>query len=113
MHAFERRPYLTLIELHFGSRTRPRECKWRVGITLLGVPEFGLHVTDVVMPEMNGQELANYLLSLCPDLRSLFISGYTANAIAHHGVLAEGVHLIQKPFSLRNISANIREALGN
>ncbi|MBI5016076.1 MAG: PAS domain S-box protein [Deltaproteobacteria bacterium] len=73
--------------------------------------EIHLLMTDVVMPEMNGRDLAKNLLSLYPDLRRLFMSGYTANVIAHHGVLDEGVHFIQKPFSLTALAAKVREAL--
>jgi two-component system cell cycle sensor histidine kinase/response regulator CckA len=70
-----------------------------------------LLITDVVMPEMNGRNLARNLLSIYPDLRRLFMSGYTADIIAHHGVLAEGVHFLQKPFSIEALSAKVREAL--
>jgi two-component system cell cycle sensor histidine kinase/response regulator CckA len=70
-----------------------------------------LLITDVVMPEMNGRELARVLASFLPGLKLLFMSGYTANVIAHHGVLDEGVHFIQKPFTLEQITAKIREAL--
>ncbi|MGE4403777.1 MAG: PAS domain S-box protein [Desulfobulbus sp.] len=73
--------------------------------------EVHLLMTDVVMPEMNGRELAKNLLSLYPDLKRLFMSGYTANVIAHHGVLDEGVHFIQKPFSLKNLAAMVRKTL--
>ena len=74
--------------------------------------EIHLLMTDVVMPEMNGRELAKTLLSLYPDIKRLFMSGYTANVIAHHGVLDEGVYFIQKPFSIKELSAKVREALG-
>jgi two-component system, cell cycle sensor histidine kinase and response regulator CckA len=70
-----------------------------------------LLMTDVVMPEMNGRDLARNLLALYPDLRRLFMSGYTANVIAHRGVLDEGVHFIQKPFSTKELGAKVREAL--
>jgi CheY-like chemotaxis protein len=70
-----------------------------------------LLMTDVIMPEMNGRELAKRLLSLYPDLKCLFMSGYTANVIAHHGVLEEGVPVLQKPFTLKDLSAKIRAAL--
>jgi CheY-like chemotaxis protein len=70
-----------------------------------------LLMTDVVMPEMNGRDLAEKLLVLYPDLKLLFMSGYTANVIAHHGVLDEGVHFIQKPFALKDLAAQVREAL--
>lgn len=70
-----------------------------------------LLVTDVVMPEMNGRDLAKNLLSFYPDLKRLFMSGYTANVIAHHGVLDEGVNFIQKPFSREQLGSKVREAL--
>ena len=73
--------------------------------------EISLLITDVVMPEMNGRDLAKNLLSLYPNLKRLFMSGYTANVIAHHGVLDEGVHFIQKPFSVPDLSAKVRQAL--
>jgi len=65
----------------------------------------------VVMPEMNGRDLARNLLSLYPDLKRLFMSGYTANVIARHGVLNEGVHFIQKPFTMKDLAAKIRNVL--
>ena len=68
-------------------------------------------MTDVVMPEMNGRDLAKKLLSLYPNLKRLFMSGYTANVIAHHNVLDEGVHFIQKPFSIKDLAAMVRKAL--
>jgi two-component system cell cycle sensor histidine kinase/response regulator CckA len=70
-----------------------------------------LLMTDVVMPEMNGRDLAKNLLSIYPKLKRLFMSGYTADVIAHHGVLDEGVHFIQKPFSGQTIAARVREVL--
>jgi PAS domain S-box-containing protein len=71
--------------------------------------EIHLLMTDVVMPEMNGRDLARNLLSLYPDLKRLFMSGYTANVIAHHGVIDEGVNFIQKPFTRKELSMKIRE----
>ena len=71
-----------------------------------------LLITDVVMPGMNGRDLAKTLMSLYPGIKLLFMSGYTANVIAHQGVLDEGVYFIQKPFSIDDLSAKIREALG-
>jgi len=70
-----------------------------------------LLITDVVMPEMNGRDLARKLQALHPDLKVLFMSGYTANVIAHHGVLDAGVHFIQKPFSNRGLMQKVRAAL--
>jgi len=68
-------------------------------------------MTDVVMPEMNGRDLAKKILSHPPDLRRLFMSGYTANVIAHHGVLDEGVNFIQKPFSHNDLAVKVRDVL--
>ena len=73
--------------------------------------EIHLIMTDVVMPEMNGRDLAKNLLALYPHLKCLFTSGYTANVIAHHGVLDENVQFIQKPFSRKDLAAKVREAL--
>jgi len=67
--------------------------------------------TDVVMPEMNGGELARQLQSLYPDLNCVFMSGYAADVIARHGVLDEGVHFVQKPFSRIDLEKTVRKAL--
>jgi CheY-like chemotaxis protein len=71
-----------------------------------------LLVTDVVMPEMNGRELAGRLHGLYPDIKTLFMSGYTANVIAHRGVLDEGLNFIQKPFSMNDLAFKVKAALG-
>ncbi|RJR17980.1 MAG: response regulator, partial [Desulfobacteraceae bacterium] len=68
-------------------------------------------MTDVVMPGMNGKELAGHISSLHQDVKVLFTSGYTANVIARHGVLNEGIHFIQKPFSLQDLDKKLREVL--
>jgi PAS domain S-box-containing protein len=73
--------------------------------------EIDLVLTDVVMPEMNGRELAERLLDIKPGLKCLFASGYTADVIARDGVLEEGVVFIQKPFSIKHLAAKVREAL--
>jgi two-component system sensor histidine kinase EvgS len=70
-----------------------------------------LLVTDVVMPEMNGRELAARLRAARPELKTLFVSGYSASALAPRGVLDEGVHFLQKPFSLDDLAASVRQAL--
>ena len=70
-----------------------------------------LLVTDVVMPDMNGRELSDTLARICPHLRTLFMSGYTADVIAHRGVLDSDVHFIHKPFSKQALAAKVREAL--
>ncbi len=72
-----------------------------------------LLLTDLVMPQMNGRVLSEKLQSLFPNLKTLFMSGYTANVIAHHGILEEGVHFIQKPFSIRELAISIRGVLDN
>jgi signal transduction histidine kinase/PAS domain-containing protein/CheY-like chemotaxis protein len=73
--------------------------------------EIHLLVTDVVMPGMNGLELATELQTLFPGIKRLFMSGYTADVIAHHGVLDEGLQFIHKPFSLPALGAKVREVL--
>ncbi len=70
-----------------------------------------LLMSDVIMPGMNGRDLADKLKAIRPDIRVLFMSGYTANVIAHHGVQDEGEHFIQKPFSMKKLSVKVREAL--
>jgi CheY-like chemotaxis protein len=70
-----------------------------------------LLMTDVVMPEMNGRDLAEEINSLYPGIRLLFMSGYTSNVIAHHGILDEGVAFIQKPFSMADMAEKVRKVL--
>ncbi len=70
-----------------------------------------LLMTDVVMPEMNGRDLAGKITAIYPDIRLLFMSGYTANVIAHQGVLDDGVAFIQKPFSMADMTRKVRELL--
>jgi PAS domain S-box-containing protein len=70
-----------------------------------------LLMTDVIMPGMNGRDLAKCLLTGFPQMKHLFMSGYTANVIAHHGVLDEGVNFIQKPFSLPALANKVRDIL--
>jgi PAS domain S-box-containing protein len=71
-----------------------------------------LIMTDVIMPKMNGYDLTKKISSRCPDVKCLFMSGYTSNVIADHGVLEEGVNFIQKPFSKKNLAIKVREVLG-
>jgi len=75
--------------------------------------EIHLLVTDVVMPEMNGRDLAKSALSLFPDIKRLFMSGYTAEVIAHQGIFEEGVAFIQKPFSLEEMGTKVRQVLAS
>jgi len=71
-----------------------------------------LLMTDVVMPEMNGRDLAKELTIQNPDLKVLFVSGYTENVIAHRGVLDRGVCFLPKPFSLEELAAKVKATLG-
>jgi len=73
--------------------------------------EIHLLLTDVVMPGMSGHELWQRLSAQRPGLKCLFISGYTANAITNRGVLDEGIHFLQKPFSVEQLAVKLREAL--
>ncbi|MDY6906152.1 MAG: ATP-binding protein [Thermodesulfobacteriota bacterium] len=72
-----------------------------------------LLITDVIMPDMNGHQLGKQLLSFYPDIKLLYISGYTADVITHQGVLEKGVCFLQKPFSRHDLSVKIRQALNN
>jgi two-component system sensor histidine kinase EvgS len=70
-----------------------------------------LLLTDVVMPGMSGQELSNRLKASHPEIKCLFMSGYTANMIAQHGILDEDVNFLSKPFSRAQLAAKLREVL--
>jgi PAS domain S-box-containing protein len=97
----------------------------RLGYTVLGANTPGeairlaheysgdihLLMTDVIMPEMNGRELAADIQFHYPRIKRLFMSGYTADMISHQGILGEGVNFIQKPFSKKELAAKMRESL--
>jgi len=70
-----------------------------------------LLITDVVMPEMNGRDLAHRLTEMFDDLKCLYMSGYTANVIAHCGIIDAGIYFIQKPFPLPELACKVREVL--
>ena len=73
--------------------------------------EIQLLLTDVIMPEMNGRDLAHQLAALCPSMKHLFMSGYTAEVITPQGILEEGVHFIQKPLAKKDLAAKVRKVL--
>ena len=69
-------------------------------------------VTDVVMPDMNGREVARAIEQIRPESRIVFMSGYTANVIVHQGVLDAGVEYLQKPFTPDSLARKVREVIG-
>ena len=70
-----------------------------------------LMVTDVIMPGMSGDKLANYLSVLRPEMKVLYVSGYTDHTIVHHGVLEPGLAFLQKPFSPKTLARKVGEVL--
>ncbi len=90
------------------SAASPDECLALVDVKKESVD---LLLTDVVMPGLNGRQLYARLQELYPNLKVLYMSGYTSDVIGHHGVLAEGVHFLHKPFTRSKLSIKVREAL--
>jgi CheY-like chemotaxis protein len=86
------------------------------GAEALGIAErhkdpIDLLVTDVVMPKVNGRELAQRLTAMRPSVRVLYMSGYTERAASHHDILEQDAICLEKPFSLRTLAVKVREAL--
>jgi len=71
-----------------------------------------LLITDVIMPEMSGRQLADRMREIRPDVKVLFVSGYTDDAIVRHGILEPGIAFLQKPFSPTALARKVREVLG-
>jgi PAS domain S-box-containing protein len=82
-----------------------------LGLAREHASEIHLLITDVVMPEMNGRDLAKQMQSFYPNMEILFMSGYTSSVIAHRGVLDAGVNFIQKPFSMKDLAVKVRDVL--
>lgn len=72
-----------------------------------------LILTDMVMPGMSGRQLVDQLKTIHKDLKMLYMSGYTENAITHEGILEEGTNYIQKPFTLEKLAMKVRQVLDN
>jgi len=68
-------------------------------------------LSDIIMPEMNGRDLAAEIGSVRPGIRCLFMSGYTADVIGQHGVLEKDIHFLQKPFSMKSLSEKLQEVI--
>ena len=77
-----------------------------------GLPDVALLFTDIVMPDVNGRKLAEEVLRRRPEIKVLYTTGYTPNAVVHGGVLDPGVELLSKPFTLEQLAAKVRTVLG-
>ncbi|WP_460452505.1 PAS domain S-box protein [Alsobacter sp. SYSU BS001988] len=98
--------------LELGYRVREADGAMAALRILDSEPHIDLMFTDIVMPEVNGAKLAEEARRRCPDLKVLFTTGYSRNAIVHNGVLDPGVHVLMKPFSHEQLATKLRELLG-
>ncbi|MGB9454474.1 MAG: PAS domain S-box protein [Bryobacteraceae bacterium] len=108
----EVRKYAVAVLKEYGYRVVPVEGAGEA-LLLCERERIDLVLTDVVMPHISGQELAERLKTLQPGIKVLFMSGYTDNIIEHHGVLEEGAEFIEKPFSPGELARKARTALGS
>jgi signal transduction histidine kinase/CheY-like chemotaxis protein len=115
---------ILVVEDHDGLREYSTSVLRELGYQVLEAPEGGealkllksrqdvqLLFTDVVLPGLNGRQLADAALRVCPNLKVLFTTGYTRNAIVHNGRLDQGVDLISKPFTFADLAAKVRQVL--
>jgi CheY-like chemotaxis protein len=118
---------ILLVEDENNLRQLVRQCLENQGYTVLEAADgaaaieisnanlgpIHLLLTDIIMPGMNGRELARRVSALRPETKVLYMSGYTENAIAHNGILEEGIALLQKPFTLSTLKTKVREKLSS
>ncbi len=99
----------------FGYQVHEADCgKQAIQIVKDNNIHFDILVTDVVMPEMNGQELSHRIQQLQPGIRVLFTSGYTQNNhLTHNGAVKDGIQFIQKPYSIYGLTKKIRQIIDN
>ena len=85
----------------------------KTALTIASSYEGFIHllITDVIIPDMNGMQLCDKITELRPDIKVIYISGYTSNVIAHEGKLDEGINFIQKPFAISDFARKVRDVL--
>jgi CheY-like chemotaxis protein/two-component sensor histidine kinase len=101
----------TILTANGYSVLAPLDAEAIRAITEDGASKINLLLTDVIMPGINGRELARQFITLNPGIKVLYMSGYTENAIVHHGVLDESTHFLQKPFTPSALTTKVREIL--
>jgi DNA-binding NtrC family response regulator len=92
---------------------KPSSANQALEIAGRGEVKIDLLLTDVIMPQMSGRNLYEKMKVLRPGLQVVYMSGYTDNVIAHHGILDEGIHFLQKPFTEIALLNKVHEALGS